>query len=229
MCLNATLSRCAVLLSGRPLQRYDVSLHCPLQHGAIPHPPLRWQKDRAITSLGRESASSGGQKGSWVTGRPDPLSHERGICLPSLALLIKLTLRYHSEAWTSLIVLGLAWGHEKNTDTGKHTHITSTAPSSQINPYTSYTRENNIFQLHTNICINEWVSCKHVQVTFHPKNSILTYQYWNVIIIIIITLNNNCNIINIKASTTVYLGMYINIIIIIWHGKVRLSKGLNLR
>ncbi len=44
-----------------------------------------------------------------------------------------------------------------------------------------------------------------------------------------ITLNNNCNIINIKASTTIYLGMYINIIIIIWHGNVRQSKGLNLR
>lgn len=84
--------------------------------------PFHWQKDRAITSLGCESASSGGQKGSWVTGRPNPLSHERRICLPSLALLIKLTLRYHSEAWTSLIALGLAWGHEKNTS--KHTHIT---------------------------------------------------------------------------------------------------------
>ncbi len=33
-----------------------------------------------------------------------------------------------------------------------------------------------------------------------------------------ITLNNNCNILNIKASTTIYWGMYINIIIIIiWH------------
>ncbi len=193
VCLNPTLSRCAVLLSGRPLQRYDVSLHCPLQHGAIPHPPL-WQKDRAITSLERESASSGGQKGSWVTGRPDPLSHERGICLPSLALLMKLTLRYHREAWTSLIVLGLAWGHEKNTDTGKHTHITSTALSSQINPYTSFTRGNNIVHLQTNIWIHEWVSCKHVQVTFHPKNSILTSQYCNcIIIIIIIIINNKCN------------------------------------
>ncbi len=42
-----------------------------------------------------------------------------------------------------------------------------------------------------------------------------------------ITLNNNCNIINIKASTTIYLGMYINIIIIIiWHGNV---KGFKLK
>jgi len=121
-CFKPDLSCCAVLFFGCPLQQYDVCLHCPLQHGAIPHSPLHWQKDRAITSLGCESASSSGQKGSWVAGRPNPLSHEKGICLPSLALLIKLTLRYHSEAWTSLIALGLPRGHEKNTN--KQRHIT---------------------------------------------------------------------------------------------------------
>ncbi len=55
--------------------------------------------------------------------------------------------RYHREACTSLIVLGLAWGHEKNTDTGKHTHITSTALSSQDQSIHILTRGNNIVHL----------------------------------------------------------------------------------